>query len=591
MLSEGFRRRYRLGRFLGGGAMGTVFLATDVEDGGLVAIKFLAGADDPERLARFLREGELLKELEHPNVLRLFESGEQQGYPYLVTEYLEGGSLSDRLQERPCLPLSEALAIACDCLEGLAACHSRGVVHRDIKPENILFTGSGEAKIGDLGIARAPLPSGSLTETGAVVGTPRYMSPEQVKSMPAGPASDIYALGVVLYQMLAGRPPFVASDLYTLMRMHAEESPPKIEAVAAGVPDEIARLVHQTLEKDPSRRPTSAAGLAADLRHASGMPVRPAASAWPKVAAPVPLRAKVGRRHHALPLVLILLGVVVWRAAAHRWPESSSSEDRAARSPSPRFPPPTIHVSPPDPSPSVTAAETYYLAMLAKSPEDTTALDNLSRVYEKQGRLDQAERYQRRAVAREPRRGKFLSGLAVVLEKRGKVAEAEQAYRSWVALEPTRATPERDLGTFLIGQNRLPDAETHLRRAVAHDPTDHVAFNNLGDALRRQARRSPPEALDACRRVAPLHALHAAPGDGASLGGGVPPRPGGVASRAGARPLTHPPIIDPISLSMRDACSYCPTLIAFRSFAIRTRCRRYSMARFARASNVLRSRV
>src|SRR2546421_8795989 len=192
--------RYRLDQPLGG-TMGEVYLATDVELERQVVVKLLGTDADPQR---FEREARAAASLAHPNIVQLFEYGDVEGRPYMVLEYLPGGSLEDRLAERRPLPDAETERIARDVAAGLAHAHARGLVHRDLKPANVLFDEEGRAKIADFGIARIG-EGETLTEAGTMLGTAAYISPEQASGIPAGPASDVYAVGVILYQMLSGQ--------------------------------------------------------------------------------------------------------------------------------------------------------------------------------------------------------------------------------------------------------------------------------------------------------------------------------------------------------------------------------------------------
>src|SRR3954462_469688 len=208
--------RYHLEQPLGGGAMGSVWLAHDATLEREVAVKLLAPA---AARARFDREARAVAALAHPNICRLYDYGETENGPYMVLEYLPGGTLEDRLRTPRPLPDAETAAIAQQLAAGLAHAHSRGLVHRDLKPSNVLFDGEGRAKIADFGIARLG-GAGTLTEAGTLLGTASYISPEQAAGEPAGPASDVYSFGVVLFRMLTGRLPFVGKHAMEVVRMH-----------------------------------------------------------------------------------------------------------------------------------------------------------------------------------------------------------------------------------------------------------------------------------------------------------------------------------------------------------------------------------
>src|SRR5438067_11217518 len=234
MAAELIGGRYRLDELLGRTGMSEVWAAHDTELRRRVAIKLLA--PDADR-ARFEREARAAAALSHPSITQIYDYGEAGGRPYMVLEYLPGGTLEERLAPGNRKPLSDedALRIAGEVAAGLAHAHSRGVVHRDLKPANVLFDAEGRAKIADFGIARMG-GSGTLTEAGTVLGTASYISPEQAAGLPATPASDVYSFGVMLFRMLTGRLPFESRNAMELVRMHRDDEPPPVSAFRRDAP-------------------------------------------------------------------------------------------------------------------------------------------------------------------------------------------------------------------------------------------------------------------------------------------------------------------------------------------------------------------
>lgn len=263
-LSSKFREKYELERLLACGSMGAVFLARQKELARAVALKFLVTDSDLMR-ARFRREAALMAQISHPHVLRLLDHGDEAGLLYHAFEYLPGGTLGSLVAKRIRLAAPDAVSIAIQCLSGLAALHGRGIVHRDLKPDNVLFGDDGAARIADLGIARDETATAGLTRDGALLGTPRYMAPEQARGDAAGEASDIYAMGCIVYHMLAGEPPFAGGDPVTLLRKHILEAPRPLAQVVTGVPPLVGDVVMQALAKDPAARPGSAGAFATAL--------------------------------------------------------------------------------------------------------------------------------------------------------------------------------------------------------------------------------------------------------------------------------------------------------------------------------------
>ena len=234
--------RYAIDRLVGEGGMATVYRAKDLKHERTVAIKVLReelsvslGAD------RFLREIRVVANLQHPNILGLYDSGAAEGLLFYVMPFVEGESLRDRLKKEQQLPLHDALQITREAAEALQFAHEHGVIHRDIKPENILMQG-GHAMVADFGIARAVSEAGGdkLTQTGMAIGTPHYMSPEQaLGSEHVDARSDVYSLGCVLYEVLIGQPPFTGPNSMAIMARHSMEVVPSLQVVRASVPDEV----------------------------------------------------------------------------------------------------------------------------------------------------------------------------------------------------------------------------------------------------------------------------------------------------------------------------------------------------------------
>jgi serine/threonine-protein kinase len=260
--------RYRIVSELGRGAMGVVYRAEDPLLNRTVAIKCIILMDDPavraDYEARFFQEAKAAGGLNHPNLVTIHDVGREGDIAYMAMELLEGTDLR-ALIERGAVPLPLALEIMAQAADGLAHAHEHGVVHRDIKPGNIMIVRGRVAKVMDFGIARVRA-SDVKTQTGAILGSPRYMSPEQVTGQPADRRSDIFSLGVVLYELATGEPPFTAPTVTQLMHLIASATPRAPSATNPGIPPMLDLIVARALQKQPAQRYQSAADLAADLR-------------------------------------------------------------------------------------------------------------------------------------------------------------------------------------------------------------------------------------------------------------------------------------------------------------------------------------
>lgn len=256
--------RYALVSPLGRGGMGQVWEATDTRLDRRVAVKLLTtagfpvGPDPDLDVRRFTREAAVTAGLMHPGVPAIFDAGAYDGGLYLVMELVDGCTIGDLVAEQGPLPVAWAAGIAGQIAAVLAIAHQRGTVHRDIKPQNVMLTREGTAKILDFGVAGliSQRAGQRITSTGVTVGTPGYIAPEQLHDLPATPRSDLYALGCLLYEMLAGEPVFAATSPAGLIRMHLDQAPPPLRR--PDVPPHLESLVRQLLEKDPARRPADA---------------------------------------------------------------------------------------------------------------------------------------------------------------------------------------------------------------------------------------------------------------------------------------------------------------------------------------------
>lgn len=272
LVRQAFTGRYEVEREIGKGGNARIFLATD-RGGGRVAIKVL----HPELLIsvaadRFLREIRLASRLDHPHIARILDSGEHEWLVYYVMSYVEGATLRERLDTTPRLPIAEALRVAADLLDALDHAHGHGIIHRDVKPANVVLSAAGAVLL-DFGIARAVVASGTdqLTRSGIAVGTSTYMSPEQITASDSiDHRCDLYSLGVVLFECLAGQPPFVNRNESVVLQLHLHQPAPDVRTYRGDTPAGLATGIARALAKNPDERWRSAPAMKEAL---SGVPI------------------------------------------------------------------------------------------------------------------------------------------------------------------------------------------------------------------------------------------------------------------------------------------------------------------------------
>jgi serine/threonine protein kinase len=259
--------QYRIVEQLGIGGMATVYKAYQPAMDRYVAIKVPPDylARDPSFRARFLREAKTLAHLEHPHILPVYDAGEDDGLPYFVMRCIEGGTLREMIASGP-LPLNQALRIVEEVAEALGYAHRQGVTHRDVKSANVLVDQNGVALLTDFGIAKVLEESNQLTGTGVALGTPYYMAPEQVQGKPVDGRTDIYSLGVMLYELVTGRRPFVAETPLAVAMMHVNDPLPLPRLVNPAVPEAVERIILRAMAKDPADRFQTADEFASALR-------------------------------------------------------------------------------------------------------------------------------------------------------------------------------------------------------------------------------------------------------------------------------------------------------------------------------------
>ena len=334
--------RYRLDSKLGSGGMSTVYLAMDETLERSVAIKVMHRemSDQPDQLERFRRESRAVAQISHPNVVAVIDAGDDAGHPYIVFEYVEGETLKQRIDRLGRLPLDEAAAYGIEIGRGLQAAHLAGMVHRDVKPQNVLIDPEGRAKVTDFGIALSQESDG-LTKTGRVLGTTDYVSPEQAMGREVDVRSDIYSLGILLYEMLIGDVPFKAETLVGVAMKHVNEEMPDVQRRRPGVSAALAAVIERATGKEPKKRYSDMASMLADLEGALEVELARSGGGTgdtTTVLDSVPARQRLlsSRNVSIAGILLVLAGVLVALALVEIGGEGEKRGQDVRESPSPQ---------------------------------------------------------------------------------------------------------------------------------------------------------------------------------------------------------------------------------------------------------------
>ncbi len=384
--------RYELGRSLGNGGMGEVFVATDRTLRRRVALKQLSPAltDDEDARERFFREARVLAKINDPHVVGIFDTGEDGGQPFLVMELIQGTTVQHELDHDGKLPAGRARAIGAGTAAGLAAAHAKGVVHRDVKPSNIFLTSDDQPKVGDFGIARIERGDKTLTLAGAAFGSPAYIAPEQAMGQRVDARADLYALGCVLYHMLAGRPPFEGEDPLALTYQHVHAEPAPLDTLDAGVSPELSSLVGRLLQKDPADRPASADEVRRALEVTGDSLTQPLPASVTATTAQLPEMPPDEEGKRRWPILAIagtaILLTALMAFAFTRWgadanparksPAARTSPTIATTSPVTTTSAPSPTSEPPTQQPSTPEAAAAALLALASDMEQSGAIDD-----------------------------------------------------------------------------------------------------------------------------------------------------------------------------------------------------------------------
>jgi serine/threonine protein kinase/TolA-binding protein len=510
---------YRIIEPLGQGGMATVFKGYHAALDRYVAIKVLHPAfkEDPNFLARFHREARIVAKLDHPNIVPIYDFAEHAEMPYLVMRYVEGKTLKAILRDGR-LPIERVLAITRPVTDGLAYAHAQGVLHRDVKPSNILCANDGHVYITDFGLARIAQAGESTLSQDMLIGTPQYISPEQARGAPVDERSDIYSLGVVLFEMLTGRVPFSADTPYAVIHDHIYSPLPLPTSINPNLSADIERVLLKALAKDPEARFAGASELMAALEQAAGttpppplFPIKekvsppPAKVPKPIITPPSPAppvapkpKPRLPARSCALVGIVALIVLVVCGALA------LSQRDTLARLLRPFLPPAVqqaemlriakdkANANPQDPAAQVGLANAYanqkdyenafaaYDRAIKLDPKNPTPYLRAAELAERRDDLERALRYYQAGHEALPEEERLLLGMGDVFATQKKWEEARAAYDKVLRLNPNSAQAIWRMGEYYRAQGKAAEALREYTRAITIDPNLPEAHYGLG---------------------------------------------------------------------------------------------------------------
>jgi serine/threonine protein kinase/Tfp pilus assembly protein PilF len=550
---------------IGAGGMGVVWKALDKRLDREVALKILpdtATADD-SRHERFIREAKAASALNHPNIVTVYEINSDGDVHFIAMELVRGVALSEILRERKPLPPVIAAKYAIQLADGLGKAHQSGIVHRDIKPSNIMVTDDGLVKILDFGLAKLTAPEAAtgsadnatvtmrspLTRPGAAVGTVPYMSPEQVVGDPADPRSDVFSIGIVIYEMLGGRRPFTGNSNAKIVRAVLASEPPPLHSLAAGVPDALVEIVNKCLQKNSEARYHDGSELAAELRSVDLLFPATSTIAQPTASAPPARFLKTHRRW--LAGAAVVLAAVASLAIYSRWPARRPGES-AQRAPvltsvesldrSRAFLLrydrkgnvdraidtllPALQQDPKNAALVGALSEAYFRRYLATSDKTwlrkavesgqqaVSANDDLAAAHvafgvalAADGNNEKAREQFEKARDLDPLNGAAFLGLAKVQSSQGQTTDAERLYQRAVELSPADWRPLAELGVFYYRNSRYDNAIDIWKRALQLAPDNSRQMVNLAAAY--QMKDDYPASADTLQRALELDPIPA----------------------------------------------------------------------------------